>query len=115
MDRGGGGRILAILRLARACAFLRSPSGSAAPPIPSTVAGAGADALAALRIRLALFLAGFATFSLLYSVQPVLPEFARAFQVDAATASLPLSLATGALALAIFALAQCRKTSVGVG
>ncbi|WP_181712314.1 MFS transporter, partial [Xanthomonas oryzae] len=71
-------------------------------PSPSTVAGAGADALAALRIRLALFLAGFATFSLLYSVQPVLPEFARAFQVDAATASLPLSLATGALALAIF-------------
>lgn len=86
----------------RACAFLRSPSGSAAPPIPQYRRRRRADALAALRIRLALFLAGFATFSLLYSVQPVLPEFARAFQVDAATASLPLSLATGALALAIF-------------
>lgn len=63
---------------------------------------AAAGAPASGRIRLALFLAGFATFSLLYSVQPVLPEFARAFGVDAATASLPLSLATGALALAIF-------------
>jgi YNFM family putative membrane transporter len=54
------------------------------------------------RIRIALFLAGFATFSLLYSVQPLLPEFAREFGVDAATSSLPLSLATGGLALAIF-------------
>lgn len=55
-----------------------------------------------LRIRLALFLAGFATFSLLYSVQPLLPSFAREFGVDAATSSLPLSLATGGLAIAIF-------------
>jgi len=55
-----------------------------------------------LRIRVALFLAGFATFSLLYSVQPLLPEFARTFGVGAAASSLPLSLATGALAIAIF-------------
>lgn len=55
-----------------------------------------------LRIRIALFLAGFATFSLLYSVQPLLPEFARTFHVGAAASSLPLSLATGALAIAIF-------------
>lgn len=54
------------------------------------------------RIRLALFLAGFATFSLLYSVQPLLPEFARSFGVSAAASSLPLSLATGGLAVAIF-------------
>ncbi|WP_031338898.1 MFS transporter [Xanthomonas maliensis] len=67
---------------------------------PAAAMAAGAPA--AVRIRLALFLAGFATFSLLYSVQPLLPEFARAFGVDAATSSLPLSLATGALALAIF-------------
>jgi len=60
------------------------------------------DAGALLRIRIALFLAGFATFSLLYSVQPLLPEFAREYGVGAATSSLPLSLATGALALAIF-------------
>ena len=33
------------------------------------------------RIAAALFLAGFATFSLLYCVQPLLPEFARDFGV----------------------------------
>lgn len=82
-------------------------------PDPPTRSDPDADAPAAVRIRLALFLAGFATFSLLYSVQPLLPEFARAFKVDPATASLPLSLATGALALAILVLAQCRKTWAG--
>ncbi|MEF3081624.1 MFS transporter [Luteimonas sp. SMYT11W] len=54
------------------------------------------------RIRLALFLAGFATFSLLYGVQPLLPEFAREFDVGPAASSLPLSLATLGLALSIF-------------
>ncbi|MEQ4575501.1 MAG: MFS transporter [Gammaproteobacteria bacterium] len=68
----------------------------------STARPVDAAAPALARIRIALFLAGFATFSLLYSVQPLLPEFAREFGVDAATSSLPLSLATGALALAIF-------------
>lgn len=64
------------------------------------------------RIRVALFLAGFATFSLLYCVQPLLPEFAREFGVDAATSSLPLSAATACLALAIFAAAAVSE-SVG--
>ncbi|SEM27402.1 MFS transporter, YNFM family, putative membrane transport protein [Pseudoxanthomonas sp. GM95] len=73
------------------------PSASVAP-LDST-----ADAALPLgRIRLALFLAGFATFSLLYCVQPLLPEFARSFGVSAAASSLPLSLATGGLAIAIF-------------
>jgi len=54
------------------------------------------------RINVALFLAGFATFTLLYCVQPLLPLFARDFQVGAAQSSLALSLSTGALALAIF-------------
>ena len=53
------------------------------------------------RIAFALFLAGFTTFSLLYSVQPLLPLFAAEFQVGAATSALSLSLATGALAFAI--------------
>ncbi|WP_434990528.1 MFS transporter [Xanthomonas melonis] len=70
--------------------------------LPMADPGAVATAPAIGRIRLALFLAGFATFSLLYSVQPVLPEFARTFGVDAAVASLPLSLATAGLAIAIF-------------
>jgi YNFM family putative membrane transporter len=53
------------------------------------------------RISIALFLAGFATFSLLYCVQPLLPDFSREFGVDATESSLALSLATGFLALAI--------------
>ena len=54
------------------------------------------------RISLALFLAGFATFSLLYCVQPVLPELAQAFGVGAAGSSFALSVSTGCLAAAIF-------------
>ena len=49
----------------------------------------------------ALFLAGFATFSLLYSVQPLLPAFAQEFGVGPAESSLALSLSTGLLAVAI--------------
>lgn len=53
------------------------------------------------RISLALFLAGFATFSLLYGVQPLLPAMAAHFAVSPAQSSLALSLSTGCLALAI--------------
>jgi MFS transporter, YNFM family, putative membrane transport protein len=54
------------------------------------------------RVSLAFFLAGFATFSLLHCVQPLLPIFAREFAVGPAQASLALSMSTGLLALAIF-------------
>ena len=54
------------------------------------------------RISLALFLAGFATFSLLYCVQPVLPAFTREFGLGAAGSSLALSVSTVSLAVAIF-------------
>lgn len=57
------------------------------------------------RISVALFLAGFSTFSLLYCVQPLLPLFAADFRVSPAASSLALSLATGFLAVAIFAAA----------
>ncbi|MFL0588458.1 MFS transporter, partial [Sphingomonas olei] len=59
--------------------------------------------LAYRRASLALFLAGFATFSLLYCVQPLLPAFAATYHVSAGASSLALSLTTGALAVAIFA------------
>ena len=58
-----------------------------------------------MRSSLALFLAGFATFSLLYCPQPLLPTLSRSFAVDAATASLAISLATACLALSIVAAA----------
>lgn len=54
------------------------------------------------RTSLALFLGGFATFSLLYCVQPLLPEFARDYDVAPGVSALALSLTTGALAVAIF-------------
>jgi YNFM family putative membrane transporter len=53
------------------------------------------------RLTLAMLFAGFSTFSLLYSVQPLLPEFARDFRLSAEAASLAVSLATGPLAVAI--------------
>lgn len=53
------------------------------------------------RISGALFLAGFATFSLVYCTQPLLPEFSAEFGVDPATSSLSLSLTTGCLAFSI--------------
>lgn len=80
-----------------------STPGLSARAAPAGDVACGADLpLPMARIRLALFLAGFATFSLLYCVQPLLPEFARSFGVSAAASSLPLSLATGGLAIAIF-------------
>jgi YNFM family putative membrane transporter len=57
------------------------------------------------RVNVALVLSGFATFSLLYSVQPLLPIFAQDFAVDAAESSLALSLTTGCLAFAILGAA----------
>lgn len=53
------------------------------------------------RTNLALFSSGFATFGLLYCVQPLLPAFSRSFGVDAAGSSLSLSVTTGVLAVAM--------------
>jgi YNFM family putative membrane transporter len=54
------------------------------------------------RISLALCTGGFATFALLYCVQPLMPAFARSFSLSPAAASLSLSAATGVLAVAMF-------------
>ncbi|CAM5227326.1 MFS transporter [Rhodanobacter lindaniclasticus] len=53
------------------------------------------------RTNLALFAAGFATFGLLYCVQPLMPEFSRHYGVSEAGAALSLSLTTGVLAFAM--------------
>lgn len=53
------------------------------------------------RISLALFLAGFATFSLIYCTQPLLPIFAAHYHIDAAQSSLAVSLTTACLAISI--------------
>jgi YNFM family putative membrane transporter len=48
-----------------------------------------------------MLFAGFSTFSLLYSAQPLLPLFAHEFGLSAEVSSLAISLATGPLAVAI--------------
>ena len=53
------------------------------------------------RATLALFCAGFATFAMLYCVQPLLPLLAAHFRVSAASSSLALSLTTLSLALCL--------------
>jgi len=54
------------------------------------------------RANIALFAAGFATFSSLYSVQPLLPLFSAEFGVGPAQSSLSLSLTTAVLAVTLF-------------
>ena len=68
------------------------------PPIPYLERGTRAY----WRASIALLFAGYATFSLLYCVQPLLPAFSAAFNVTPAQSSLSLSLSTAALALAVF-------------
>jgi YNFM family putative membrane transporter len=53
------------------------------------------------RVSLAMFFGSFATFALLYCVQPLMPGFARAFSISPAAASLSLAAATGVLAAAM--------------
>ncbi len=80
-------------------------AGPAAAPAAPAVARNRVGSARYVRASLALFLAGFATFSLLYCPQPLLPTLSRAFAVDAAAASLSVSVATAALALSIVAAA----------
>ncbi|WP_332823067.1 MFS transporter [Stutzerimonas kunmingensis] len=53
------------------------------------------------RATFALFCAGFATFALLYCIQPLLPMLAAYFSVSAASSSLALSLTTLSLAVCL--------------
>ncbi|MEO8777238.1 MAG: MFS transporter [Rhodanobacter sp.] len=53
------------------------------------------------RTNLALFAAGFATFGLLYCVQPLMPQFSHDYGVSEAVSALSLSLTTGVLAVAM--------------
>ncbi|MGI4799288.1 MAG: MFS transporter, partial [Janthinobacterium lividum] len=56
-------------------------------------------------MSVALFLAGFATFSLIYCTQPLLPVFCAEFGISPATSSLSVSLTTGFLAVSILCAA----------
>lgn len=84
-------------------AALPVPAGPAFKPFAPATAGTwvarGTTEYA--RTSWGLFFVGFATFALLYCVQPVMPEFAATFGVTPAESSLSLSLATGCLAVSI--------------
>ncbi|MDY7562994.1 MFS transporter [Pseudomonas sp. AB6] len=54
-----------------------------------------------LRTVLALFSGGFATFTLLYCVQPLMPVLSHEYSINAAQSSLILSVATGMLAFGL--------------
>lgn len=54
-----------------------------------------------MRVTLALFSAGLATFALLYCVQPVLPVLSHEFGVTPAESSLSLSVSTAMLAVGL--------------
>jgi YNFM family putative membrane transporter len=53
------------------------------------------------RVNFGLFLGSFASFAMLYCVQPLMPTFTRAFSISPAASSLSLSAATGVLAVAM--------------
>lgn len=59
---------------------------------------------ASTRITLALSLAGFSCFLLLYGTQPLLPQMTVAFDTDPSTASLAVTGGTGAMALLLIPL-----------
>lgn len=54
-----------------------------------------------MRVTLALFSAGLATFALLYCVQPILPVLSHDFGISPAESSLSLSFSTGLLAIGL--------------
>jgi MFS transporter, YNFM family, putative membrane transport protein len=53
------------------------------------------------KVNLALFAGGFTTFAILYSTQPLMPEFSKEFNISPAVASLSLSVTTVTLALSM--------------
>lgn len=71
---------------------------AAQSPDPSGIEKIEHGTPAFVRTNIALFSAGFATFALLYCVQPLLPLFSASFHVGATGASLSLSLTTALLA-----------------
>jgi hypothetical protein len=65
---------------------------------------AASPAQASARITLALSLAGFSCFMLLYGTQPLLPQLTGAFGISPGTASLSVTAGTGLMALLLIPL-----------
>ena len=87
------------------------PAGPAGSPIAFPIAHhrfavppATNPAQASARITLALSLAGFSCFMLLYGTQPLLPQLTGAFAISPGTASLSVTAGTGLMALMLIPL-----------
>jgi YNFM family putative membrane transporter len=68
------------------------------------LSSAANPAQASARITLALSLAGFSCFMLLYGTQPLLPQLTGAFGISPGTASLSVTAGTGLMALLLIPL-----------
>ena len=77
---------------------------ASAPPVSSSPERMAPGRPGYIRMRLALFTAGLATFALLYSTQALLPAISDNLHVQADQASWSVSAATLALALAVVPL-----------
>ncbi len=75
------------------------PAAAQADPLPSLWIEKGTPAF--MRTVLALFSGGFATFALLYCVQPMMPLLSHEFAINAAQSSLVLSVSTATLAIGL--------------
>ncbi|UFN47729.1 MFS transporter [Roseomonas sp. OT10] len=82
----------------------------APPAAPPSFIQAGTPAFR--RVNVAMLAAGFSTFALMYSVQPLMPLFSAEFGVGPASAAMALSLTTGMLAVAML-FASALSESLG--
>jgi len=87
-----------------------SPADWRSAEAPPEYTGVKPGSAAHRKISLALFLGGFSTFSLLYSVQPLMPALAAHFGITAAQSSLALSVSTASLAIAILCAGALSET-----
>jgi YNFM family putative membrane transporter len=74
------------------------------PLAPAEPAAISKGSAAYRRLTIALLFAGFATFSTLYAVQPLLPLLAQDYRLSAGTASLAVSVSTGPLAVGVLVI-----------
>lgn len=82
-----------------ATADLPRQRATSAAPSPSLFIKRGTPQF--MRVTLALFSAGLATFVLLYCVQPILPVLSQEFGVSPAESSFSLSISTGLMAVGL--------------
>ncbi|MGQ5524044.1 MFS transporter [Chitinimonas sp. PSY-7] len=78
-----------------------SSSALASPALPQVPTRLTTDSPAYRRTALGVFAGGYGTFTIVYSLQPLMPQFSHAFGVTAADASGVLSVTTGTLALGL--------------